>query len=170
MKIDFSIQGADQLDRMLQELPRAVSKRIARNSIRAGARVVVAEAKDLVEKKTGKLRRAIKVRAVKQKQSNLVEVTAGVKGPEGGLAHLVEFGTAQHRITPKKKGGVLAFQSGGETRFAAEVLHPGAKPKPFLRPAADNKAVEVVAKVAETIGTGIEREAAKLAPVVGRTD
>jgi hypothetical protein len=78
------------------------------------------------------------------------------------VAHLVEFGTAAHRIEPKRKGKVLAFEVGGETVFTTRVDHPGAQAKPFLRPAGDTKAQAAVDKIAENLRAGIEREAAKL--------
>ena len=42
-------------------------------------------------------------------------------------AHIVRSGQRPHVITPRNPGGVLVFQSRGETRFARSVNHPGAQ-------------------------------------------
>jgi hypothetical protein len=56
-------------------------------------------------------------------------------------ARILELGgrTAPHLIRPRRPGGVLRFQRGGETVFARLVRHPGSlfKPRPTLRPALD---------------------------------
>jgi HK97 gp10 family phage protein len=60
-------------------------------------------------------------------------------------AHLVEFGTAPH-LEPKRK-----------------IMHPGARPRPFLRPAFE-ETKEAVARIwGEQIGPAIEKRAAALA-------
>ena len=84
------------------------------------------------------------------------------KSRHSRLAHLVEFGTAPHRIEPRRKGKVLAFEVNGETVFTTHVDHPGARQQPFLRPAGDTKAQEAVDRIGENLGKGLEREAAKL--------
>lgn len=48
------------------------------------------------------------------------------KGRARGLAHLVEFGTAPH-LQPRRR-----------------TMHPGAAPKPFIRPAFESQKTEVV--------------------------
>jgi hypothetical protein len=60
-------------------------------------------------------------------------------------AHLVEFGTKPHSY--KKRAGI----------------HPGARAKPFMRPALDSKGDAAIAKFGEVIGIELTKEAAKLA-------
>lgn len=43
-------------------------------------------------------------------------------------AHIVAKGQRPHVITARP-GGVLAFRSGGQLRFARSVNHPGAQPR-----------------------------------------
>jgi hypothetical protein len=57
----------------------------------------------------------------------------------------------------------LYFKKDGQEFFRRQVEHPGQVAQPFLRPAADSKAREALRKLSETLGTGIEREAKKLA-------
>lgn len=42
-------------------------------------------------------------------------------------AHIVAHGQRPHVITARREGGVLAFRSGGQLRFARSVNHPGAQ-------------------------------------------
>lgn len=46
-------------------------------------------------------------------------------------AEYVTQGTRPHVIVPRKPGGVLVFQSGGETVFTRRVNHPGTQANPF---------------------------------------
>jgi hypothetical protein len=55
------------------------------------------------------------------------------------IAHLVEFGTAPH-WQPRWRGGWM---------------HPGARPKPFIRPAYDAKAGDAVRIISREIWSGI---------------
>lgn len=66
------------------------------------------------------------------------------RGKHAYVAKWVEFGTRAHRIDAKG-GGWLSF--GGI--FRRGVLHPGATPHPFLRPALQAKAGAAVIAAAE---------------------
>jgi hypothetical protein len=54
----------------------------------------------------------------------------------------VHEGTRPHIINARP-GGVLAFQSHGQTVFATSVNHPGTAPRPFLRRALEQVAATV---------------------------
>lgn len=85
---------------------------------------VSSEAKRRCPVKTGRLRASIRW-----------QVTAGPNGYVGSdvnYAQMVHEGTKAHDIYPKKAGGVLAWESGGQTIFATVVHHPGTKGVPFL--------------------------------------
>ncbi len=60
------------------------------------------------------------------------EAVAPAKGGE-----FVEEGTRAHVIRPRRAGGVLVFESGGETVYARVVHHPGTTAKPWFRPTVD---------------------------------
>ncbi|MDZ7742981.1 MAG: hypothetical protein U5Q03_14915 [Bacteroidota bacterium] len=47
-------------------------------------------------------------------------------------AQFVTMGTRPHVIVPRKPGGVLVFQAGGQTVFAKRVNHPGTGPNDFF--------------------------------------
>ena len=65
-------------------------------------------------------------------------------GKHRSIAHLVEFGTSAHNIAAKFVGW-LSFMN----IFRKEINHPGAKPRPFMRPALDSQAQTATIAVAE---------------------
>ena len=128
----INIQGLRELDAALAELPNRVAKRVAGNAVRAGARVIAADARQRVPVDTGELKRSITVRAGKRKRRGVLTALVGFLRPTSRYAHLVEFGTSH---------------SSG---------------KPLMRPALDGSGAQAVEKVKENLRAGIEREAAKL--------
>ena len=161
MNVVVKIEGARELEDLLKQLPGRVASRVATNSLRAGARVIRDEAKRRVPVDTGDLQRSIKVLTGRTGTRDTRIVHIGVFGKQSPLAHIVEFGTAAHRIAARK-GRVLAYLRGYARAYARFVKHPGAKEKPFLRPAADSQAGAAVVIIGREIGQGVEREALKL--------
>lgn len=166
MKASYRTEGFDEMLTVLGEMPNAIRNRVTINALLAGGRVLRAEMKRLVPKKTGDLNKSIKVTRFTTRKEGAREVAVGVRGKEGPLAHLVEFGTSPHPIQPKK-GKVLAYVKDGETRFAKKVQHPGATAKPFVRPATDTKGPEAVERIRDMMAAGINREAERLAQKTG---
>jgi len=132
--IDFDIKGAADMERVLKALGPNVASRVGDQSLRAGAKVIVAEAKRLVPKDSGDLRDSIVTETErKNKDDNERVVLIGFKQPTSGRAHLTEFGTKN------------------------------AAAKPFMRPAMDNKAGEALNEMGRVMAQGLTREARKLA-------
>lgn len=169
MKVDFKIPGASQLADALKALPSGQG-RISQEAVLAAARVVAAEARRLVPIDTGELRKSIKATRRKTSNENRKAAHASVTGKEGPLAHLIEFGTAAHMIKSTRKKALASTAAGGlyGQIFGKVVRHPGSRAKPFLRPAFDTKAGESVKRMGESLGKGIEREAARLAVKVSK--
>lgn len=94
---------------------------------------------------TGKLKKALTIkrepRAPKTKPTYRIGATS--ESGQSGTVHLVEFGTAPHKI--------------------GSVEHPGAQPKPFMRPAYETKKAEAVDIFNREFGPAVEKQAAKLA-------
>lgn len=148
---DEHIRGGRELAQFLGALPVKLEKNIMRSASRAGANVFKAEAKLTVAVDEGALRDSIRV-SVKVKRGVIVaSVKAG--GKKAPHAHLVEFGTAPHKIEPAN-AGALAI-AGQPVR---SVDHPGAKPSPFMRPALDAKSSEAVEAVAAQIRKRLTKE------------
>ncbi|MGI5151378.1 hypothetical protein ACQEVC_34280 [Plantactinospora sp. CA-294935] len=56
-------------------------------------------------------------------------------------AEMVHDGTGPHIIRPRRPGGVLRFEKGGEVVFTTHVNHPGTRAQPWLREAMEEVAV-----------------------------
>ncbi|MDO9053412.1 MAG: HK97 gp10 family phage protein [Gallionella sp.] len=164
---DLKINGLAELQKLLDELPARIEANVVRGGVRAGARVIADEAKRLcpiggVENSTrageqpGALRDSIRVSAKSQRG----RVTATIKaGGKNGVfyAGMVEYGTARHLIKPKNRKSLLLA---GVAREA--VQHPGAKKKPFMRPALDGKAADAVETMADYARTRLPLEIEKM--------
>ncbi len=141
---DSSITGGRELDAFLQTLSVKVEKNIMRSALRAGANVFKDDVKANIPVESGDLRATVRVST--QAKSGTVTASLKVGGKKAFYWHFVEFGTAAHRIGPKN-AKALAL-SGVVVGF---VHHPGARPKPFMRPAFDNKAGAAIDAVATQI-------------------
>lgn len=67
-------------------------------------------------------------------------------------AHLLEYGTAAHSYRNRRRKALKTTQ----TDFAKSVDHPGARAKPFLRPAYDAKKDDVVRVVANELEKAVK--------------
>lgn len=154
MVSELHVSGLAELDKLLKELPAKIEGNIMRGAMRAGAKVFADRAKELVPVKSGQLRDSIKVST--RSRRGRVSATVRAGGKKAFYAHMVEFGTARHFIKPRKRKSL--FFAG----LAREVVdHPGASPKPFMRPALDGGQVEAVNAAADYIRKRLAKEAAK---------
>jgi HK97 gp10 family phage protein len=148
---DEIIKGGRELAEFLAQLPAKIEKNIMRAALRAGANEFKAEAKANVPVDDGDLRDSIRVSTRSKGGTVYASVKAGNK--KAWYWHFVEFGTQPHIIKAKKAG---SLQFGGT--FAKSVMHPGAKPKPFMRPALDAKSGAAVAAVAAKVRERLTKE------------
>lgn len=160
MNLEFKLDGAKELDELLKQLPANVARRVSANALRAAGRDMRDEMKRQVPVETGDLKRSIKVITAKAAGRDKRNVRVGVFGKEVPLAHLVEFGSAAHKIATKVKR--VLFDAGAGKFFGREVSHPGTPARPFIRPAADAQAGRAVETIGKVLAEGIEREALKL--------
>lgn len=152
---DLAIKGGADLAKALAELPVKLEAQVMQSALRGGAKLIAERARVLVPVESGDLRRSIKVRARKNKRTGYVNVYVAAGGRRKGdpfYAHMVEFGTKAHEIRPKGGGSLLLA---GLMRSI--VQHPGARPKPFLRPAFDATAQGALDEIARVTKKGIER-------------
>lgn len=156
---EVKVEGLAELHRLLQDLPAKLEANVLRGGMRAGAKVIEAEAKRIVPVGTGpqagELRDSVRVsvRSIKGK----VQATIKAGGKKAWYARLVEFGTAAHLIRPKNRKSLFFAAIARE-----EVHHPGAKKKPFMRPALDSKAPQAVQTLADYIRARLPKEFRKL--------
>lgn len=161
---DIKTKGFKELDTFLKQLPVKIQNNVARGMIRAAGREYRDEARNNVNSISGDLAKSIRVSSRIDKRTGNVtgKVKAGAtrKNPGGFVAHFVEFGTRPHFIkVPEnerrinyrrsRKLGIVVRESLttinrrslkiGSNFIGPTVEHPGAKPKPFMRPAFDKQ-------------------------------
>lgn len=134
------IKGGEQLQKFLTDLPVKIERNIMRSALRAGAKVIADEAKRNVPTQSGDLRDSIRI-GTKAKRSK-VSATVKAGNKKAWYYRFVEFGTAAHEIKPKSAKSL--FIAG---MFSELVNHPGARAKPFMRPAFDSKSSDAIRAV-----------------------
>ncbi len=141
---DVHVSGLKELAAFLDELPTKIAKNVMRGSLRAGMKVVQAEAKSTsaFADKTGLLRAGLKIGT--NSRGGTVTASLKAKGKHGFIAPWLEYGVKPH-VIKAKDGGALSFGGG----VFQSVNHPGIRPRPFMRPALDGMAQEAVIAAAE---------------------
>lgn len=136
--MDFGIKmtGFKKLDRQLRKLPGPMAKKALRKGLRAGAKIIQAEAKVRVPKVTGALRKSIRVRAARKRRGTVgVTVTTGQKD--------------NAFVGDTYYGGMVEF---GTSRMTA---------RPFMQPAFDAKKQQALDVIRRVTGVEIEKAAAR---------
>lgn len=168
------VKGLAELQRALDALPAKIEANIMRGALRAGAKVLADAAKANIHGDTGGLAKSVRVGTRVDKRLGRVAayVRAGGKGTPGWYAHIVERGSVAHWIAvredarPERKTrrGLRKVSINTLNRMAkrgslvigghfvgASIAHPGAKAKPFMRPALDGNASAAVEGTREYI-------------------
>lgn len=141
--------GGPTPNALFEGLSKAMEKKIARRATRAGATVVLNAARSIVGKRTGKLARGLRVRALKRSRKRfghkVVTPTREYLGIAKDAKHyypaVLEYGT---------KGG-RPWKSDPRKRTKARAPHP------FMRPALKNNQGAVLEAVRSTIKVETER-------------
>jgi len=128
---DESIVGGREIDAFLQQLPVKVERNILRAMLRAGANEFKKAAKEGVPVDDG---------VTTGSKGGTVYARLKAGGAKAPHWRWVEFGTAAHKIKAKPQH---ALSFGGTT--VREVDHPGARAKPFMRPAFDSASSAAIA-------------------------
>lgn len=139
------LEGFEELERQLARFGPVVEDREAERATRRGAEVVRRAAAwnaAAGEDATGQLSKSIAAR-IERNGARVVAYVAA-KLPMGAHGHLVEFGTAEHRITHKRP-------------HRRTVTHPGSKPRPWLRPAWDTSHGLAAAEMRKSLQRAIRR-------------
>lgn len=143
---EVRVTGLSELQRFLDQLPAKMEANLMRGALRAGMNVVKPVAQHNVHSVSGELAAGLKVGT--RRKSGTVVARLVATGKHAFVAKFVEYGTAAHTIKAKN-GAALAFAGG----LYKSVDHPGAKKRPFLRPALDQEAQNAVIAAAEFIKT-----------------
>ena len=165
-----TVRGKSEVRAFMNRIPAEIEDKVLRGAARAAATVVAEEAK--LRTQSSEVRGAIKVASRKEAPGRIV-AKVQVKGPGAYLAPWEEWGTAPHLISvdeSQRRG----MSIGRINRLAKEpdanhslviggkfvgrtVMHPGARPHPFLRPALDLKEAEAIAAAQSYISTRVSR-------------
>lgn len=114
--------------RLDQAALRRVITNASRRELTEAARQVVNRAKVLAPVDTGRLRASIRA-----DPPRIFSLRGSVSvGSDVEYSGYVNDGTRPHTIRPRRTGGVLRFQVGGQVVFARVVNHPGTRARPFL--------------------------------------
>jgi len=144
---EINVKGLQELQKFLDQLPKKLEQNVMRGALREGAtKELLQEAKaNLLSNgsvQTGELISGLKVTT--RSRGGVVSASVKATGKHAYVAPWLEYGVAAHAITAKR-GEMLSFLG----VFAKSVMHPGFRPKPFLRPALDQSGQAAVIATAE---------------------
>lgn len=148
---DVSVKGLAELGKFLDTLAPKLQRNVLRQALRAGANVIKPAAKANVHSVSGQLARGLKVST--GSKGGVIYSKLKATGKHAHIAVWLEYGTKAHFIKAKNR---KALKIGDE--FAAFARSPGARPKPFLRPALDQQAAAAVVAVGEAIKARLTKE------------
>lgn len=179
-QVSAKIEGLEPLIKSLQALEKKAAKKILKDAVNEGSKLILKAAKanvptgptGLLKKSLGRkvkvYRNTGKVVAIigprsgfKQTKQGKQLTALGKKFKDAGAnpvhyAHLVEFG--RHAVSPQDaKVLAIAFPDAVAFRPSAEAVPP----HPFMRPALDSTQSAVRGVIEQKIREGIEREAGK---------
>ena len=104
----LTIKGSRELERKLMGLERKAAKKVVRQALRKGAKIVHAAARQEVPVRSGKLRKSLKVRRAKKNRrgSYAVMVTTGQnENMFTGETYYGAFVHYGHRVGKRGRGG-----------------------------------------------------------------
>ncbi len=127
------VKGLPELEKVLAELPVKLETKILRGAMRAGATVILNEAKARVPVKSGRLAKTLRISTSVKRGVVTARVVAGNRKQGVFYAHLVEGGSGPH-IIKARRAKYLRLHG---NVFIKRLAHPGARKNPFLRPALD---------------------------------
>lgn len=126
------LKGGKELQELLNQLPAKIEANVVRGGLRAGAIVIKNAIQDACPVDDGDLKNSVKVSGRIKKKYGLISYRVRVGDKKAWYAHLIEFGTKAHEI--RAKDGKSLFIGG---LMRTNIHHPGARPKPFIRPSFD---------------------------------
>lgn len=108
-------------------------------ALQDGTKRIAGGARQRVAVRSGKTKKAIRTGFSRAKLEGYVK--AGTR-----YAHIIEFGAKPHKITKKKKVLVVKGQP-----ISGDIQHPGAKSRPFMRPAFESEASNITKDVLKAV-------------------
>lgn len=148
---DMKVYGAENLMKVLKELPNELGVKAIDSATRKGAKHL----KDNAEQDFNKPKGFAIERDKKSKATSAFKI-----GPNDENWHLIfrEFGTKPHLI--ERKSGLVNYGDG--EFFGTEVSHPGVMADPVFRNMFERERKKAVNIIIEQLGKTVERAAVKL--------
>jgi len=166
MKTTIQMTGLRELGLAMKELDARLQKKVGRNAVAAGARIIQKQAKQNApvlkepapNRKPGTIKKQIRTKAERRKDGTF-EARVWVKGI--GKKKVNEFKAATGRKSSENPDDpwywwLVEF---GTARTPAQ---------PFMRPAFEAKKVEAARKIQSNLSDRLEKEAAQIGRTVGR--
>lgn len=164
MANNIKIQGLAELNKMLQLLPSNVEKNILRGGLRAGAAVFRDKTRENIPAQMLALKRSIRITT--NSRSGRITATVVAGNRDAYYAHWIEYGTASYYTGKGKtvgrpyairpRGGIAALKF--NNIYMGSVIHPGVKPRPYMRPAVDAGTQEALRAMVDYMKSRIEKE------------
>lgn len=154
-----AIPNMAQARAALKELGDKTERRIVRTAIRKAGNLVAADARKRVKASARRGSRIGKAISVHVSVTNTREsAKVGIKQRAGARhAHLLERGTAPHDIRPRARGGKQVMAWKGRAIYGKKVRHPGARARPFLRPALEQNHAAIADIFAAELARQVEK-------------
>lgn len=150
------VLGLDTFEKKIAKLAAALDDRTVDEVLFDGGMVILEDAQARIDDVTGVTRESGYV-ATPSKDNYVAGKRRNKKKPApkrtaivrfaARTAHLLEYGSAPHSYRNRRAKALKTTQ----TQFARSVEHPGARAKPFLRPAYDAKRDDVVRLIANEL-------------------
>jgi HK97 gp10 family phage protein len=147
--VSWTVSGLSELDAKLRTLPEQVQKKALRGATSAGAKVIRDDARKRVKKKSGDLQQGIRFTTSVKNGQGISKVFVSVK--KAWYGRLVEGGTAPHRIVVKNRRMLRFIPGKAIAPVFRRFVTQSAAPHPFMLPAAQSQAQNVVTVVAERL-------------------
>lgn len=165
--IELNENAWRELEKLMQEVGPKLAKKGLKKALRESAKPIIKDARGKVPTRSKALKKSLgqKVRTNNRRGVGYSIVGArskwttyqGNKVNPAYYAHLVEFGTRRHLISPKSEKGSVGTLRVGQSFVKGAVQHPGSRPRPFLRPAWDRNRRRAMITMGNVLGRELTR-------------
>jgi HK97 gp10 family phage protein len=146
--VSWTVSGLSELDAKLRTLPEQFQKKALRGATSAGAKVIRDDARKRVKKKSGDLQEGIRFTTSVNLANGQAISKVFVSVKKAWYGRLVEGGTAPHRIVVKNRRMLRFIPGKSIAPVFRRFVTQSASPHPFMAPAAQSQAQNVVTVVA----------------------
>lgn len=169
MDLEYDVSGLADLYELLQSLPGKVEGNVMRGALRAGQKVLLDSVKARVPVLHGDLLASLRISFKGRSQKHgWVRMHLVVGNKVAWYPHLIEYGTASYYAgTGQSVGKPYEIRPAGKKSlfFAGitrtQIVHPGIKPQPFMRPGFDAGAAMALVAIKDYIAGRLPRELKK---------